>query len=100
MITKPLEIRVLSITPERNECSLIRYWESKIREQCLIIVNETTHGKIVLDMLEGQGITVDFTHGEMTKTHRQSVLDRLDEGSLNVLIATSILDEGVDISGI
>ena len=86
---------------ERNQAFVDKVLErAKSGKQCLIIVNETTHGEIILNMLSDQGITVDFTHGEMTKTHRQKVLDRLDEGSLDVLIATSILDEGVDVSGI
>ncbi|WCS68527.1 ATP-dependent RNA helicase [Bacillus phage vB_BsuM-Goe16] len=86
---------------ERNQAFVDKVLErAKSGKQCLIIVNETTHGEIILNMLSDQGITVDFTHGEMTKTHRQGVLDRLDEGSLDVLIATSILDEGVDVSGI
>ncbi|AYP68610.1 helicase [Exiguobacterium phage vB_EalM-132] len=83
-----------------------RIFANKIHEransgkQCLIIVNETEHGEIMLDLLKGNGYTVEFTHGDKTNTFREEVLDRLKTGDLQVLIATTILDEGVDVSGI
>jgi superfamily II DNA or RNA helicase len=86
---------------ERNQKFIDKVLErAKSGKQCLIIVNETEHGEIVLDMLEGKGVTVKFTHGEKSSKYREQVLQELREGTLQVLIATSILDEGVDVSGI
>lgn len=69
-------------------------------KQCLIIVNETRHGEIVESLLQNQGITVKFTHGERSNKFRAECLTELKDGSLRILIATTILDEGVDVSGI
>src|SRR5690606_9995040 len=43
-------------------------------------------------------VECEFTHGSFSR--REEVLDDMKEGRLKVLIATSILDEGVDVSGI
>lgn len=76
-------------------------------EQCLVIVNETEHGNVLMDKLGNQlhkmgvqDLTVDFIHGECTSAHRNGSLEKFAKGEINVLIATSIMDEGVDISGI
>ena len=41
-----------------------------------------------------------FTNGQLESDMRSMVLDMMKEGAVSVLIASSILDEGVDISGI
>jgi superfamily II DNA or RNA helicase len=85
----------------RNQVFVNKVLErAKSGKQCLIIVNETEHGEIVLDMLKDKGITVKFTHGDKSSKYREEVLEELRNGTLQVLIATSILDEGVDVSGI
>jgi len=79
---------------------------NKVREradsgcQCLIIVNETTHGDEVVSILSSLGIESEFTHGQKSTKYRKEVLDQLKSGDLRVLVATSVLDEGVDVSGI
>jgi superfamily II DNA or RNA helicase len=73
---------------------------AKLGKQCLVIVNEIRHGDIVLEMLHDKGFTVKFSHGQRSDKYREEVLDELRDGSLQILIANSILDEGVDISGI
>lgn len=73
---------------------------AKLGKQCLIIVNETEHGEIVLRMLDELNINSEFTHGDKTSKFRMEALDKFRDGTTRVLIATSILDEGVDVSGI
>ncbi len=73
---------------------------AKFGKQSLIIVNETEHGNNVLSMFEDTDLNVKFSHGKNTDKHREDVLDELKSGKLDVLIATPILDEGVDVSGI
>lgn len=67
---------------------------------CLIVVNYTAHGEKLKDMLEKAGVECDFTHGARDTSDRLEILDDMKKGKLKVLIATSILDEGIDISGI
>jgi superfamily II DNA or RNA helicase len=68
--------------------------------QCLIIVNETSHGEEVASILETLGIGSVFTHGARSSKFRVEALEGFKNGDIRVLIATPILDEGVDISGI
>lgn len=73
---------------------------AKSGKQCLVIVNETQHGDILYKMLKGRIEDIAFSHGETTDTHRDECLQGLKDGTISVLIATTILDEGVDVSGI
>lgn len=85
----------------RNKAFVEKVLErAELGKQCLIIVNETKHGEIVLEMLKDKGFTVKFSHGDKSDKYRETVLDELKDGSLQILIATTILDEGVDVSGI
>ena len=51
-------------------------------------------------MIKSSGLEAFFTNGTLTTEVREKVLQDMKEGTLKILIATSILDEGVDISGI
>ena len=73
---------------------------AKIGKQCLIIVNEIEHGNTILGILEHLNMSVMFSNGEETGKFRDKALEGLKTGELRILIATSILDEGVDVSGI
>lgn len=65
---------------------------------CLVIVNRKKHGENIQKLLEEREVECEFTHGSFSD--REKVLDDMKSGKLKVLIATTILDEGVDVSGI
>lgn len=69
-------------------------------KQCLVIANETEHGQILYELLKDRVSSLEFSHGKKTTKYRDECLDSLKNRSLQVLIATTILDEGVDVSGI
>lgn len=71
----------------------------KSGKQTLIIVNYTEHGEYLEQQLKDLGVSVEFTHGEVESSKRTAQLDYARAGNVDVLIATSVLDEGVDISG-
>ena len=66
----------------------------------LILVNIVEHGDIISEMLTKTGVENSFIHGELDLDYREEQLTAMREGRLKVLIATTIADEGVDISGI
>lgn len=68
-------------------------------KQTLIIVNYTEHGEWLAERLREENINVEFTHGELDSNLRTEQLSKARLGEVDVLIATSVLDEGVDISG-
>lgn len=80
---------------------------AKITEMCynddkgvLIIVSRIEHGDTISTLLEGLNVPHEFLKGEIDIETRDARLDEMRDGELKVIIATSILDEGVDVSGI
>lgn len=73
---------------------------AKSGKKCLIIVNEIEHGNIIEDMLLQETQSCIFIHGDTPQEFRDSTIKEFKEGNLSILIATTILDEGVDISGV
>jgi superfamily II DNA or RNA helicase len=67
----------------------------------LILCEEIAHGKAIDDALwtatDGQFIPHQFIHGSEDPETRKNTLADFAEGRLPVLIASTILDEGVDV---
>lgn len=66
----------------------------------LIILNRIEHGDSISHMLDTLGIPHAFVQGEMEVEEREKHFTDMKQGKLKVLISTSLMDEGVDISGI
>lgn len=69
----------------------------------LVMVEHLEHGENIMKVLEEcfpEVTDVVFTHGGKSTEFRQKVLTDLREGKLRVVVATAILDEGVDVSGL
>lgn len=66
----------------------------------LIIVNFIQHGENISELLDDLGVDHYFLHGEIDSNTRKEKLNDMRSGKLKVMIATSLIDEGVDISGI
>lgn len=71
-------------------------------ETVLVLVAHVNHGKRLLQLLRTRyaGLKVRFIHGSNTGEERDKALTELAEGRLNILISSSITDEGVDIPNI
>lgn len=68
-------------------------------KKVLIIVNRVEHGEIIMEMLEERGVPSEFINGAVSSDERTRQLDDIKTGKLRVLIATGVLDEGVDVKG-
>lgn len=66
----------------------------------LILVERIEHGQFIQEVLEDLHKNVEFINGTLTSELRQELLDNLKNNKIDVLISTSVLDEGVDVSGI
>lgn len=66
----------------------------------LILVEHIEHGEIIKNELDALGRRVFFTNGTLDTNVRQELLNGLKNGEVDILISTSILDEGVDVSNI
>lgn len=70
--------------------------------QLLILVEHVEHGVAIQDMIDiiDSGIRCIFLHGELKSEERQTGLELLKSGDVDVVVSTSILDEGVDVPNI
>lgn len=70
--------------------------------QVLILVDRLEHGAYIQEAIEyvNCGIRHEFLYGDLPAEERQGGLDRLVNKEIDVLIATTILDEGVDVPNI
>jgi superfamily II DNA or RNA helicase len=66
----------------------------------LILVKELAHGKGLKERLEALGSKSRFVNGSTTDDMLDRRVGQFEAGTLNILIATSIFDEGVDIPAI
>lgn len=66
----------------------------------LISVREIDHGNRILELLRAEGLDADFIHGGSDDTHRTGMLDKFSKGQLDILLASTIIDEGVDVKSI
>jgi superfamily II DNA or RNA helicase len=67
----------------------------------LISVKEIEHGERILKLIQEQGITsIAFIHGSSEDEHRSGMLEAFSKGQLEILIASTIIDEGVDMKSI
>jgi superfamily II DNA or RNA helicase len=66
----------------------------------LISVKEIAHGDYILEQLRARGLEADFIHGGSDPNHRTEVLERFSKGDLQIMVASIIVDEGIDIKSI
>jgi superfamily II DNA or RNA helicase len=66
----------------------------------LVSVKEIEHGNRILAKLKERGIDVEFIHGGSDVDDRARGLEKFSKGQLKVLIASTIIDEGVDMKSI
>ena len=83
---------------ERNEkiVKLADFMAEK-GERVVILVQRQQHGKILEEMLQAKGRMAKFIYGESSVTERSVTLDQFSAGVLDVLIGSSILNEGIDV---
>lgn len=63
----------------------------------VIIVQRQKHGEILEGQLQKQGVDVQFIYGKTSLSDREYALEQFQEGVLDVIIGSSILQEGIDI---
>lgn len=79
--------------------------EKEVKEnkgQVLILVERIEHGECIQECLDyiDCGLKYLFLNGELDSDTRQQGLAMLKDGTLDVVISTAILDEGVDVPNI
>jgi superfamily II DNA or RNA helicase len=73
---------------------------SEGRKGVVIFVEKIRHGKRLLSELRDMGWDVVFVHGGRSDAERVSILEGMRRKRYDVVIATTIFDEGIDVAGI
>lgn len=69
-----------------------------LNKSVLITVTQIKHGDILAEMLDKAGVkSIAFMKGEVDSDTRKDLLNKVRKKELDVLIGTSVADEGVDI---
>lgn len=66
-------------------------------KKLLILVVRVNHGKKIMDLLEEAGINAKFLDGAKSTKSRLETIKDMKDGKLEVLVASKIFDQGVDI---
>ncbi len=64
---------------------------------CMVFVKELKHGDKLEEMLGRAGLSASFVSGQHSTDWRKSHVKRLEQGHFDVLIASVVFQEGVDI---
>jgi len=85
---------------KRNKMIVDRVCGEYKDKQVLIVVDLLKHGELLIDMIDARlGVgQADFIHGDSES--RKGSLLAFRAGTLRVLVSSSIIDEGIDISRI
>lgn len=76
-------------------------WELGSGKRCVVVfVERVRHGERLFRELKKEGWSVVFVYGERSDVERVSILRSMKEKRYDVVIATTIFDEGIDVAGI
>jgi superfamily II DNA or RNA helicase len=66
----------------------------------MILIQRTKHGHDLALALKSTGLNVSYIRGEHDQDERKRALTKLEQGKIDVLIGTTILDVGVDVPAV
>lgn len=69
-------------------------------KQVIIMVDRIAHGEIINSHLKQYDINAPFIYGEHSVEERQRVIDNFEAGKNKIVIASTILNEGLNIKSI
>lgn len=79
---------------------IVKWYKTQRPGGILISVKEIDHGDRILDQLKEQGYDAEFIHGGSDNDHRTDNLEKFSKGQLDILVSSTIIDEGVDMKSI
>lgn len=83
---------------ERN--ALVLEAVRRVPKPCMVFVDELEHGENMTFEIMARGFSVQFARGESTLDERRAVIRRLQAGELQVGVASTVFNEGVDVPGL
>ena len=66
-------------------------------KKVLILVVRVNHGKKIMELLDDAGVNAKFLDGAKSTKNRLDTIQDMKDGKIEVLVASKIFDQGVDI---
>ncbi len=113
-LTNPAEVRIESRTTTATTVHQ-RYWvvsgvhkidamtrilEVEPYDAVLVFVRTKTDAEDVANKLQGRGLACAALHGDIPQRQREKIVERLKNGSLDIIIATDVAARGLDVERI
>jgi len=92
--------RYLMIPQPQKLEALTRLLEIEPTEAVLVFTRTKNAAAQVAERLEARGYSVAALHGDMTQPLRERVIDRLRNGSVEIVVATDVAARGLDVERI
>jgi superfamily II DNA or RNA helicase len=70
---------------------------TKASKPCMVFVKQINHGNEIKKRLEKAGFNTDFVSGKESEYRREAMKTKLERGDTDVLVASVVFQEGVDI---
>ncbi|MBN6710959.1 DEAD/DEAH box helicase [Haemophilus haemoglobinophilus] len=113
-MTNPQEVRIQStqrtnpdiaqscwyVRGYRKNDALLRFLEVEDFDAAIIFTRTKTGTMDITELLEKHGFRSAALNGDMTQQAREQTLDRLRNGSLDILVATDVAARGLDVERI
>lgn len=83
------------INSARN--SRIEHWMKTLPRPILLLVEQIAHGEYLLSLARKLGLKSEFVNGLTKNDLRTELINQLNSKALDILVASTIFDDGVDI---
>jgi ATP-dependent RNA helicase DeaD len=95
-----VEQRYLHVAERQKLEALTRVLELEAPEAALIFVGTKLGAADVAERLQARGYEAEAMHGDMNQAQRESVIRRLRDGQLEIVVATDVAARGLDVERI
>ena len=97
-----VEQRYLNVSEKQklNVLSQVLETETEPGEAVLIFARTKVGAAEVAEKLQARGYTVEAMHGDMSQAQRESVIRRLRNGQVEMVVATDVAARGLDVERI
>ena len=91
-----LDLNTTLLVPERNNL-IVDTWMNYVRgKKTVVFCTSVQHAKTIAELFRGQGIEAHSISGSMNTSERKHVLRAYENGSIPILCACDLLNEGWD----
>lgn len=95
-----IEQNYIRVPKEQKLEVLTRYLEMEDVKAAIIFSRTKTYSVELAERLQARGYAAAALHGDMQQSMRKKVIDRIKQGTLDVVVATDVAARGIDIDRI